>query len=208
MIIKVCGLREADDLRGVEGLAVDWTGFVFHPPSPRYVPDTDDFAEAVRKVSKRRVGVFVNADMEEIARRVRRFALESVQLHGDEPPKDCAALRDAGCLVIKAFGVTTEDDLRLTEAYEGCVDYFLFDTKCATHGGSGRRFDWQACRAYRGRTPFLLSGGIRPEDVGDLHRFAHPLHAGIDLNSGFETAPAHKDIDRLRQFIRQIRINK
>ena len=208
MIIKVCGLRETENIRRVESLDIDWTGYVFYPPSPRHVPDTKVFIDVIRKTAKRRIGVFVNTGMASIVRHIYLFRLGGVQLHGSEPPEACARLRKAGCTVIKAFAIASEEDMRRTEDYEGCADYFLLDTKCRTRGGSGQRFDWQACQAYRGETPFLLSGGIRPEHAEDVLRFSHPRHAGIDLNSGFETEPAQKDIDLLRRFINEIRKNE
>jgi phosphoribosylanthranilate isomerase len=204
-IIKICGLREADNIRAVETLDIDWTGFIFYPPSPRCVPDEEHYADAVRKVVKRKAGVFVNAGLHDMLRHVSRFQLDGVQLHGDESPETSAALRQAGCTVIKAFAIASEDDLRRTEAFEGAADYFLFDTKCNLRGGSGQRFDWQLCEAYQGRTPFLLSGGIRPQHTDDVLRFTHPRLAGIDLNSGFETAPAQKDVAVLQMFINEIR---
>ena len=101
------------------------------------------------------------------------------------------------------FGVK-EDVMRYKE-YEGSVDYLLFDTKCATSGGCGKHFDWSVLEAYDGNTPFLLSGGIGPEDIDNVKAFRHPMMAGIDLNSKFETEPGIKDIEKLKLFIRKIR---
>ena len=105
---------------------------------------------------------------------------------------------------IKAFQIATACDLEQTTNYEGRVDYFLFDTKCNSYGGSGKQFDWSVLEAYRGKTPFLLSGGIRPENAEAIRNFRHPRFAGIDLNSGFEIEPGLKDIDKLKNFIQQI----
>ncbi|MFS6555267.1 phosphoribosylanthranilate isomerase, partial [Parabacteroides distasonis] len=89
--------------------------------------------------------------------------------------------------------------------YEDCADLLLFDTKCAGMGGSGRHFDWSVLSRYRGTTPFLLSGGIGPGDAGRIAAFRHPMLAGIDLNSRFETAPAVKDAALLREFIEDLK---
>jgi phosphoribosylanthranilate isomerase len=134
-----------------------------------------------------------------------RYGLDCLQLHGSESPGLCETLQRAGYRVIKAFPVATAADLERTAAYEPCAAYFLFDTKCDTFGGSGKSFDWRALEAYRGRTPFLLGGGLRPESAEALLRFRHPQWAGVDLNSGFETAPALKDVARLEQFIHRLR---
>jgi phosphoribosylanthranilate isomerase len=131
--------------------------------------------------------------------------LDYLQLHGEESPELCHALQKRGYPLIKAFPVATANDLQRTEAYEGQAAYFLFDTKCEGYGGSGQTFDWSLLAAYRGRTPFLLSGGIRPDSLEAIRRFRHPRFAGIDLNSGFETAPGLKDTARLAPFIRSLR---
>ena len=85
------------------------------------------------------------------------------------------------------------------------VDYLLFDTRCEGYGGSGKAFDWSLLARYDGETPFLLSGGIRPESAESLRRFRHPRLAGIDLNSGFEREPGLKDAEKLREFVRRVR---
>ena len=93
-----------------------------------------------------------------------------------------------------------------TKAYEGIADYFLFDTKGKIVGGNGEKFDWTVLTAYEGATPFLLSGGIGPDDVQKVKQFHHQKCIGIDLNSRFESAPGLKDIDQLQTFIKQIRL--
>lgn len=199
-VIKVCGMREAGNIRLVEAAGADWMGFIFYPPSPRYVSRRPDYLPACR-----RVGVFVDADEACIREHVARFGLQSVQLHGHESPDLCRRLRDSGVHVIKAFHAASPCDLLLTTHYERAADTFLFDTPCAGHGGSGRRFDWQLLHAYTGRTPFLLSGGIGPDCLDALAAFSHPRLLGYDLNSGFETAPAIKDAETLRTFIQAIK---
>ena len=97
-------------------------------------------------------------------------------------------------------------DLAAARAYEDCADYLLFDTRCDGYGGSGRRFDWSVLDAYAGRVPFLLSGGIDAECAEAVRGFVHPRFAGMDLNSGFETAPAVKDAGKLGKFISKIQL--
>ena len=119
--------------------------------------------------------------------------------------KLCRKLREKGYRIIKAISVSSEEDIRKTEAYESAVDYFLFDTRCTGYGGSGQTFDWSILKHYEGQTPFLLSGGIRLELLPQLLRFNHPQLIGFDLNSGFESAPGLKDAKRIQSFINQLK---
>ena len=113
-----------------------------------------------------------------------------------------------GYAIIKAFSIATEEDLTPVADYEDRADYFLFDTKCSSYGGSGKQFDWSVLSAYKGQTPFLLSGGINPDSAEALRNFSHPKLAGIDLNSGFETSPGMKDVEKLKTFIDKIKNKK
>ena len=211
MIIKVCGMRDGDNIRALEKLDIDWMGFIFYAGSPRYVSDEDDWTNAIQSCTKVKVGVFVNEQPEEILRKITKYGLDYVQLHGDETPDFCRRLRDAGCAVIKALSVSSENKginplvmLQQTTVYEPFVEYFLFDTKSDKYGGTGKRFDWSVLEAYRGNVPFLLSGGIGLEQVNDLQAFAHPMLAGIDLNSRFELSPALKDVEMIKIFCTQM----
>lgn len=197
MIVKVCGMRETGNIRQVEQTGADWMGFIFYPRSARFVAELPAYLPQRQK----RVGVFVNADPSDLHRIKDQYRLHLVQLHGTESPELCAAMRRAGIQVIKAFSPKQADDLAATAAYEGTADYFLFDTPTAGFGGSGQSFDWTILQHYTGQTPFLLSGGIRPDSLEALARFRHPRWAGIDLNSGFELAPGIKDARRLQRFI-------
>lgn len=198
MIVKVCGLREPDNIRAVEQLGVDWLGLIFWPKSSRYVSEKPAYLPTRCK----RVGVFVDADIEDVLRHIEDYGLDIVQLHGHESPDYIRALAASlPCRIIKAISVESRDDIAAYRAYDGLVDYFLFDTKCKTVGGSGEHFDWSVLDAYDGQTPFLLSGGIGPGDRERLRHFHHPMLAGIDLNSRFEQSPALKDIDQLKQFL-------
>ena len=202
-LIKVCGMREPDNIRAVEALGVDWLGFIFWPRSSRYVAEKPDYLPARAK----RVGVFVDATVEDVAQHVSDYRLDLVQLHGHETPEYIHQLGSAygGSAtvprLIKALSIKERTDVAAYKAYEGLVDYFLFDTKAQLVGGNGVKFDWSVLNEYDGRTPFLLSGGIGPDDVGRLHHFHHDKCVGIDLNSRFEVAPALKDINSLKRFL-------
>ncbi len=196
-------MREADNIRAVDALSTDFMGFIFWPHSSRYVAALP----ACLPQRAKRVGVFVDADMADLLQHAAQYGLHAVQLHGHENPAYVRQLRaSVGQLtVIKAFNIATPNDLEQTVPYEGLADYFLFDTKGPSVGGNGKQFDWTVLNAYNGTTPFLLSGGIGPDDAPRIRSFHHPLLAGIDLNSRFETSPAVKDINQLNNFIKTIR---
>ena len=157
------------------------------------------------------VGVFVNDMPQNIVTAVYNYHLSYVQLHGDESPVMIDNLRRTlvpdiapQIKIIKAISVSSAEDLKRCEQYEGHVDLFLFDTKCKGYGGSGQKYDWSVLEAYTGQTPFLLSGGIGPDDADRLRDFHHPQCVGIDLNSKFETTPGMKDINLLQNFLHQL----
>lgn len=222
--IKVCGMRDADNIRAVAALDIDFLGFIFYPKSPRYtrkaIPETElmtNTATASRRNDMvmrkpQRVGVFVDETPQAIIAHIHNDQLDYVQLHGHELPEMIDHLKRAvisdnhhSLKVIKAFSISKPDDLLQTKAYEGIADLFLFDTPTESYGGSGKKFDWQMLQAYDGHTPFLLSGGIGPEDIDRIHKFEHPQCIGIDLNSRFETAPGIKDVEALRRFTENLR---
>ena len=207
MIVKVCGMREAENIRAVEALGVDWMGFIFWEHSSRCVCQRPAYLPTRAK----RVGVFVDAPLDVVCQHVEAFGLDVVQLHGSESPAYLHDLRTAlagAVLIVKAFSIATRDDLLQTSLYEGLADYFLFDTKAQLVGGNGRKFDWTVLAYYDGSTPFLLSGGIGPDDAARLSAFSHPRLAGIDLNSRFEISPALKNVELLKQFLYDIQQNQ
>lgn len=205
MIIKVCGMRDADNIRQIDELGcVDWMGFIFYPRSSRFVSEVPSYLPR----HCQRVGVFVNANHEEIQQRQTVFAFNLIQLHGNETPEYVQTLREKignEMKIIKMIQVSSLEDLDSTLPYEKVVDYFLFETKYKGYGGSGKQFDWEILQHYKGQTPFLLTGGISPDDAEKVKAFHHPLFAGIDLNSRFETAPALKDIKLIKEFINKIK---
>ncbi len=201
MIIKVCGMREPENIRAIEQAGADWMGFIFFPQSARYVSHRPEYLPE----QCHRIGVFVNESSENILLKAQEFGLHHIQLHGRETPEQCRKLKATGLGVIKVFSIAQESDLQSAGCYEGVCDYFLFDTACSGYGGSGKPFNWNILQAYRGKTPFLLSGGLRPGSLSLLLQFKHEQWAGIDLNSGFETAPALKDAAAVHTFINQLK---
>lgn len=197
-LIKVCGMREAENIREVEALGIDVIGFIFWPKSSRCVSTRPDYLP----VNAKRAGIFVNEDIEQVKRIAVDYALDIIQLHGNESPDYARNLRN--WKVIKAFNIASEEDLESTVIYDGAVDYFLFDTKGKAVGGNGEKFDWEVLASYNGQTPFILSGGIGPDDTERVRTFYHPQCIGIDLNSRFELSPGLKDITALRRFLSQL----
>lgn len=201
-IIKVCGMTNASNIRQVAETGVDWIGMIFWQPSSRCCHDPG-VAQTIPE-GIQRVGVFVDEEVETIVRRTEECGLNRVQLHGRETATSIRQLRQRlpqGVEIIKAISIHTLDDLALAKAYEPLADYLLFDTKCETVGGSGRQFDWSILNHYQGQRPFLLSGGIGPDDARRLAAFSHPQLAGYDLNSRFETAPGIKNVEALQRFL-------
>ena len=195
MMIKVCGMRETDNIRDVEALGIDMMGFIFWPKSSRYVSQRPDYLPKRVK----RVGVFVDEDPEQVKRLADDYALDYIQLHGQESPSYIFQLR--GLHVIKAFNISIAEDLLQTQPYEGLVDFFLFDAKGKSVGGNGEKFNWDVLDAYQGAMPFLLSGGIGSDDAERVNAFYHPKCIGIDLNSRFELSPGLKDVAKLKEFM-------
>ena len=200
MITKVCGMRDAQNIRDVEALGIDWIGMIFWPKSKRYVAEVPSYLPEHLK----KVGVFVDSTLDDILQHISDYQLDIIQLHGQESPEFAKSLKPH--TIIKAFNIEKADDLLQTEKYKGIADYFLFDTKGKMAGGNGQKFDWSVLTAYQGKTPFLLSGGIGPEDAESVRSFHHPKCIGIDLNSRFESEPGFKDINQLKTFINNIKV--
>ncbi|MGH1337407.1 MAG: phosphoribosylanthranilate isomerase [Aureispira sp.] len=201
MRIKVCGLRQAENIAALGALPLDLVGFIFYPKSSRFVA-TKPLIQLPPTV--KRVGVFVNASIDEIEEKASQFALDYIQLHGDESPAFCQCLVERGYVLLKAFGVGQVFDWKQLSAYEGLCRFFLLDTKGASYGGNGVTFNWDILQDYPSKTPFLLSGGIAPDSVSALKALDIPQLYGIDINSRFEEAPGFKNVDLVHQFIQQL----
>jgi phosphoribosylanthranilate isomerase len=218
MKIKVCGMKYPENMSEVASLKPDYMGFIFWEPSARsFSGSLPSLPSQVRKV-----GVFVNEAILSILEKTAEYSLDLIQLHGDETPEYCASLRNAlnGVYsseknsdrlvgIIKAIsmgGPYPFDELR---AYQGSVDYFLFDSKGPLPGGNGYAFDWRLLRNYNLDTPYFLSGGIGMKELENLRNFmSTPLAekcCAIDVNSAFEIEPGLKDPERLQNFIKEIK---
>ncbi len=207
--LKICGMKHPENITEVAVLQPDYLGFIFYEKTPRFFDaEIPDFPKEIKKT-----GVFVDADVDFILKKVKKHQLQAVQLHGSESPEFCAELKIlfAGMEtleLIKVFSVKEDFDFSRLNDYEGIVDFFLFDTKGKNKGGNGVTFDWGILKDYSSSTPFFLSGGIGPEEaeeIGKLKEYFRQqgkeelLHA-IDINSKFETEPGLKDVARLKKF--------
>lgn len=201
-------MKYPENIQKVAALHPDYMGFIFYPKSPRYVLPADSslFEDVPSEIKK--IGVFVNEDLEGILKQVFVYKLNGVQLHGAEMDTLCAQLKEAGLIVLKAFSIDDSFHFGYTRKYEGHVDYFLFDTKTSAFGGSGMKFDWSKLKEYKGKTPFLLSGGITRDDAEAILEIDHPCFAGIDLNSKFELSPGLKNAYDLKEFLSKLKQSK
>ena len=208
LLVKVCGMRDAVALAEVAALGPDFLGFIFAPKSPRFVGEALA-PELVRALppSIWKVGVFVNETTENMLAIAKRFGLAAVQLHGQETSAQCEELSEAGLLVMKAFSVGQAVDFAALLPYVPYCDFFLFDTKGAAPGGNGAIFDWNLLSGYNLPVPYFLAGGLGLEHAAELAVLRLPGLVGVDLNSGFETAPGVKDAGRLAQMLTQLHLS-
>ena len=221
MKLKVCGMRDAENISELIKLKPDYLGFIFYKKSKRFVTN---FPEVKIPSKIKKVGVFVNETIDNVIEIVEKHQLEAVQLHGNESPEYCKELKsyhlersrsnnshevistplNHQIEIFKAFSVDDDFDFSKTDAYQKVCDYFLFDTKGKEYGGNGVKFNWQILENYKGKTSFFLSGGISKNDVQEILSFLRRQESkkciGIDINSGFEIEPALKNIEDIKEF--------
>ncbi|MVN77967.1 phosphoribosylanthranilate isomerase [Hymenobacter sp. HMF4947] len=205
MLVKICGMREAANLWAVADLNPDFLGFIFYEKSARFVGDSLD-PELLRSLppTLRKVGVFVDMPLPELLATTTRYLLDYVQLHGHESPAYCREAQHHNLRIIKAFSIDEGFDFSTLAAYSSVCDLFLFDTKGAHPGGNGTAFDWQVLAKYHGPTPFLLSGGLGPNNASELLHFHHPQLVGYDFNSQLELAPGLKDVAATKKLLTRL----
>jgi phosphoribosylanthranilate isomerase len=203
--VKVCGMTDAENVSDITALAVSRIGFNFYPSSPRYVGRSPVIPVWESKGAKR-IGIFVNMQIDGVVEIAERWSLDGLQLHGEESPNYCASLREIfSGEIIKVFGVEGEGVQDLIEPYHGLIDFVLFDTKCREFGGSGQSFDWNILNKYQGPTDFIVAGGLGADNVRDLllaldsERFV-----GIDLNSKVEDSIGVKNQSQVRTILKVV----
>jgi phosphoribosylanthranilate isomerase len=208
MRVKVCGITQEEQLNKLHSIGATFGGLIFYPKSPRYVLRHMTTNQIKKENNINKVGVFVNAAIEEVLQMVDECRLHMVQLHGDESPRYCEKIADY-ISVVKAFRISDTDNVgwRIQE-YMSVCDMFLFDTEGAGYGGTGKKFNWEKLKNVTVGKPYFLSGGIEPGDVDNLKTFAQQPEAkalfAIDINSKFEVAPGIKDLDKVQQFIKDL----
>jgi len=204
MRIKVCGMTQIEQVDKLADLGVTFAGFIFYPKSPRYVFKHMTTTQIRKENNINKVGVFVNAPVEEVLHMVDECRLHMVQLHGDESPRYCEKIADY-VSVVKAFRLSENDSVQwMIRPFMDVCDMFMFDTMGAGYGGTGKKFDWNMLQGQTIGKPFFLSGGIEPGDEERLKSFttepvAKALFA-IDINSKFELAPGIKELDKVKIF--------
>jgi len=209
MHLKVCGMREPQNIAEVLNVQPDYLGLIFFEKSTRYVGEDFELPVPLRGETPRKVGVFVNHSLEYIADKTKRYQLALVQLHGDESPAFCQQLKSLvpGLQLVKVFRVDDDFDFITLTPYKPHCDFFLFDTKGKDYGGNGIVFNWNILKGYDNELPLFMSGGLSLENLQDLQSFITTqqlnVHA-IDVNSKFEIAPALKDVGKLKELKRLI----
>lgn len=199
--IKVCGMRDPENIRQIAALSIDYLGFIFYAKSSRYTAQLPDLSAIPPHIKK--IGVFVNATAAAINEKIAQ-GLDGVQLHGQESPALCASLKSENIIVIKAFGIDQDFNWQTLEPYLQVVDYFLFDTKSNQHGGTGQHFDWSILANYPFQKSYFLSGGLSLDNMQAAASMNDSRLIGLDLNSRFESAPALKDSNRIIQALKII----
>jgi phosphoribosylanthranilate isomerase len=198
--VKICGITRPQDAEQAVGLGAWALGFILWPQSKRAADPgvAAGIARTLRRRDVELVGVFVNQPLDEIEGYADAIGLSYVQLHGDEGPAFCTAVAQrTGCKVIKAAKIRHGADLRDLERFH--TDLHLLDASVpGMVGGTGQTWDWGLLSGRRSKTPFLLSGGLTPENVGEAIAAVRPW--GVDVASGTEASPGVKDPDKLEAF--------
>ena len=200
MKLKICGMKNSDNILEIAQLLPDYFGFIFWKKSARF------FNGIIPEIPKSilKVGVFVDAHFDEIISKIEKYNLDLIQLHGNESAEYCKKLYDSNVKIIKAFSINSDFDFEILKEYESVCDYFLFDTKGKLPGGNGTTFDWKLLEKYYLEKPFFLSGGIGLEQITKLKEFKKTKIAqyciAIDVNSKFESEPGIKKEKELSEF--------
>lgn len=210
-MIKVCGMRDIENINQLQELDIDFMGIIRYSKSKRFVDDSQKEKVTQQTMNKGTVGVYVNETFENILKDVIPLQLDVIQLHGDEDSAFAKALLEIDIKIFKAFQITEDFDFNSLKEWEELAAqyvgklFFLFDTATPNYGGSGKKFNWSILDSYKGEVPFLLSGGISKDDVLIVKEFKHDMFLGVDLNSKFETAPGVKSIEEIKIFIEKLR---
>lgn len=206
--VKICGLSEPKTLQTAITAGARFVGFVFYPPSPRFV-EFDIAYELARQVPTgvRSVGLFVNPSDEEISRITSGIQLDMIQLHGDESPGRVAEIKALTNMpVMKAIRVAGSEDLKDLEGFEAAADWLLFDSKPSKAdlpGGTGESFDWTILAERELKKPWMLGGGLNKDNIKEALSILSP--AAVDVSSGVESERGIKDESKIKSFIQCVK---
>jgi phosphoribosylanthranilate isomerase len=206
MKLKVCGMTSFEQLQKLDQLGVDFAGLIFYENSKRFVGNKlSDQKSEIRNLKIKKIGVFVNAEIDTLKKEVNEYGLTYVQLHGDESAEFCRRVKDF-VHVIKVIRINDQSDLEkeLTVFEEAC-DYLLFDTDSKQYGGTGKQFNWNRLIQSDVKKPFFLSGGIGLEDIDKIKNFHHPMFFAIDVNSRLESEPGIKNMEKVEQLMNALK---
>lgn len=197
--IKVCGMKHQQNVDEVVALGLDFIGNIFFAKSPRNI-------ETVVNISAKKVGVFVKESIEVIKSKIQENALGVIQLHGGESNDFCKEVKNLGIEVWKVFSVGEDFDFAQLQHFPD-ADLFLFDTKTENHGGAGKKFNWSLLDRIDKESPktYFLAGGIGPGDAQEIKSLNLEKLIGLDLNSKFEIEPGLKDVNKLKEFLNELR---
>lgn len=204
MKIKVCGMKETENIQAIAQLKPDFMGLIFYPKSKRYAGGLSAEAATVSNTINK-VGVFVNEEENKIKEYANKYDFKHLQLHGEESPALCECLKKAGYQVIKVFSVGEDFNFSEIKDYKDVADYFLFDTKSESYGGTGKKFNWSVFDKYDNSKGIFLSGGIGPEDVQEIKNLKGLNIYALDINSKFEIEPGLKDVELVKDFMKEIK---
>lgn len=202
-------MTQQAQVEALEKMGVAFAGFIFYQKSPRYVLRHMNTQQIKGLKNINRVGVFVNANADEVIGMVDECRLHMVQLHGDETPRYCEKIADY-ISVVKAFRIGESDNIayKIREYMDVC-DMFLFDTAGVGYGGTGKKFDWNLLKDVQVGKPYFLSGGIEPGDAGAIKQFSDTTAGkslfALDINSKFESAPGVKDLVKIETFLNAVK---
>ncbi len=196
--IKICGIKTPEALDAAILAGARFIGFVFYPPSPRYIEiDTAKELAMSLPTGARAVGLFVDPSDEELDNILGYVPIDMIQLHGNESVERCKQIKEKYALpIIKAFPVSTASDIEKSKAYEDVANWLLFDNKT---GGSGQKFDWGLLKGKEFSKPWMLSGGLDSNNIKEALKILSPN--AVDISSGVERARGVKCPDKIRSFI-------
>ena len=215
MKIKICGIKNLENLEQIVALKPDYLGFIFYPKSKRFMLNSlhpSDLKTIPNTIEK--IGVFVNETVASVVNKIKSYQLNGVQLHGNETIEwladFTAQLKDNSIVnqvkIIKAFGVDEEFNFNELNDYKQYCSYFLFDTKTPNYGGSGRKFNWSVLKKYDNEVPLFLSGGLSVDDIETVFNMESLNIHAIDMNSQLEIEPGLKDISKVEEAISLTRV--